>query len=272
MDRLGAGSYFGRTLRRRVADGLILTETRYPAGLKLPRHAHAQPYFCLVLAGSFMESDASNARECRPADCLVHRAGSTHSDAFHRRGARCFNVELAPEWMTRVGPHKWQAEGPTTVAGDAATWLVGQIYREFRLMDSCSPMALEGLVLALLAEAIRGSKRPVARGLPPWLARARDLIDDCFATPLSLGQVARAVGVHPVTLAREFRRRIGVSVCEYVRRRRVQRAARALSCSETPIAQVALDVGFSDHSHLTRLFKRTTGYTPSEYRRSFSAR
>ncbi len=58
----------------------------------------------------------------------------------------------------------------------------------------------------------------------------------------------------------------GCSVGEYVRRRRLEYVRRKLVDLELPLAQIAIDAGFADQSHLTRIFKRFTGMTPGRYR------
>ena len=72
--------------------------------------------------------------------------------------------------------------------------------------------------------------------------------------------------MHPVHLARVFRRHHGCSMGEYARRLRVERAAEALTSTGLPIGRIAHRTGFADHSHLSRTFRRMTGESPSEYR------
>jgi AraC family transcriptional regulator len=76
------------------------------------------------------------------------------------------------------------------------------------------------------------------------------------------------VGVHPVTLARAFRRAFGCTVGEYVRRLRIERAARQLADSDLSLAEIALGAGFSDQSHFSNLFRRHTGLSPFQFRRA----
>jgi AraC family transcriptional regulator len=76
------------------------------------------------------------------------------------------------------------------------------------------------------------------------------------------------VGVHPVTLARGFRRAYGCSVGAYLRRLRVARAAQRLAETDDALAEIALEAGFADQSHFSNLFRRETGVSPSAFRRS----
>jgi AraC family transcriptional regulator len=79
------------------------------------------------------------------------------------------------------------------------------------------------------------------------------------------------VGVHPVTLAREFRRYYDCTIGELVRRERIGFACRELLKPEESIADVAVSAGFYDQSHFAKAFKRVTGMTPAGYRDKFSS-
>ena len=84
---------------------------------------------------------------------------------------------------------------------------------------------------------------------------------------MSLGALAQAVGVHPVTLARGFRRTYGCSVGEYLRHLRIVEAARQLHDTDLPLASIATSAGFADQSHFSNVFKQQTGLSPSAFRR-----
>ena len=140
-------------------------------------------------------------------------------------------------------------------------------------MDGAAPLAIEGLLLELLATTTRqGGANGETRGRPSWILRARDLLHADLSHRRTLADLAAEVGVHPVTLARGFRRSFGCSVGEYVRRLRIERAAVHLSSSDEPLAAIALAAGFSDQSHFSNLFRRGTGMSPSAYRRAMHSR
>src|SRR5260221_476491 len=82
----------------------------------------------------------------------------------------------------------------------------------------------------------------------------------------------RHVGVHPVPLARTFRRVHRMTFAGYVRQVRIEFARRELAVSGAPLGDIAVAAGFCDQSHFSRLFKRYTGQTPAEYRLTFQPR
>ena len=137
--------------------------------------------------------------------------------------------------------------------------------------DSVAPFAVEGLVLELLALAARlrdAGAIGAERRSPRWLSQARALLHDQYRDQLRLAEVADAVGVHPVHLARVFRLKYGTPVGTYVRGLRLSWAAGRLASSEDTIAQIASEAGFFDQSHFTRTFRRHFGLTPQVYRRA----
>jgi AraC family transcriptional regulator len=135
-------------------------------------------------------------------------------------------------------------------------------------MDDVAPAAIEGLVLEMLAEASRLRQQDIPGLRPRWLVQARELIHAHFAEPLSLSDIATAVGIHPVRLARAFRKDYRCSVGEFIRQVRIDSACRAMSSGELPLSEVALAAGFADQAHFARTFKRVVGMTPGQFRKA----
>jgi AraC family transcriptional regulator len=130
--------------------------------------------------------------------------------------------------------------------------------------DASWSAAAEALLVQLVAAAARAEDVRTARA-KPWLRDVHDLVRDSAPARYSLGELAETAGVHPVTLARSFKRSYGRTVQEYGRAVRLDWAARQLA-SDVPIARVACEAGFADQSHFTRAFRKHTGVTPGRYR------
>lgn len=257
------GEHFGAIADCDVA-GFTLTQTAYAPNLHLPRHAHERACFCLNLRGSYVEGFGRMELDCQPTSLLFRPPGASHSNDFHNVESQCFLIEPATAWLDDVREQGARFDEPRTVQG-AATWLAVKVFEEFQHRDSVSPLAVQGLMLALAAELARVPIKMKARS-PRWLRQVKDLLHAQFAESLSLESIATTVGVHPVYLAAAFRKYQGCTIGDYVRHLRVEYACREMLKPEVSLIELALAVGFSSQSHFSRTFKQLTGLTPAQYR------
>ena len=100
------------------------------------------------------------------------------------------------------------------------------------------------------------------------LRRAMRFVNDNLDSKLKWDEIATAVGLDPFTFGRGFKQATGTTPHQYVIRCRLRRAMRLLARDELTLADVALEVGFSCQSHLTRLFRKHVGTTPGAFRGS----
>jgi AraC family transcriptional regulator len=269
--RFSFGNFYGELQKRIEVAGISLTETVYPAHACLPLHAHESSYFCLVLKGAYEEIDARQRRLCRAATLVFHPAGEAHANRFGKEGGACFNLEFGALWGEKVSAVASMLNAPATFTGAETAGLAARLRREFHSMDNLSALAIESLALELIVATARRntmSQRPA----PLWLNQAEELIRSRFAEPLSLDEIAAAINRHPVSLARQFRRRHGCTIGDYIRRLRLEDARRRLTTTDEPLVMIALACGFSGQAHFSTFFKRATGLTPKQYRDSFRAR
>jgi AraC family transcriptional regulator len=100
------------------------------------------------------------------------------------------------------------------------------------------------------------------------LRRAIEYIEEYLADNLNLSRIAKAAGINTGLLAREFRNAMELTPYEYVMRARVDRAKHLLVSTDLPLADIALQCGFSHQQHMTRIIHRTVGITPGAIRRA----
>jgi AraC family transcriptional regulator len=105
-----------------------------------------------------------------------------------------------------------------------------------------------------------------------WWDRIIELLHFEFSRDMCISELAREAGVHPVHLARVFRRLTQQTPGEWLQRRRIRSACEKLLDPDQGIAAVAAESGFADQSHLTRTFKRYTGMTPAQFRQTLHPR
>ena len=272
--RLPSGHLYGEMLGCREAAGFVLMETVYAPGRKLPPHSHEHAGFCFVLRGTFDRVYERKSWACGPSSLSFHPSDERHSERFDGAGARLFSIQTSQRLLERAREYSVMLDDSAVFRGGLLARLALRLYGEYRRMDDASPLAIEGLAFEIMAEASRRSVRPTERRSPEprWLRQAVEILRAQFPEAPTLSAVAQSVGVHPVHLARTFRRHYRCTVGDYVRRLRVESACRTLATSDTPLADVALLAGFCSQSHLSTAVKQHTGMTPTEYRTAFRRR
>jgi AraC family transcriptional regulator len=106
-------------------------------------------------------------------------------------------------------------------------------------------------------------------GLPPAaLRRCVELMEERLEGNLRLSDLADEVGFSTSHLIRSFRQSTGKTPYQFLLHQRIERARALMRDLRTPLTQVALASGFADQHHLARVFRRITGLTPTDYRRS----
>lgn len=270
----GAGEYqpsfpyrqvSGEVLRRRSIGPFILSENVYQGGTRLARHAHRHASVTFVIEGAFREHCDSGTMICRAGAVRFLPAGEAHENEIEST-LRCLDISIDPSAFDGLDRRSLVPRRPAEVSGLTTTWLANRLYAEFSQEDTASAIAVEGLVLEILAEIARSETKPDSTIVPRWLKHATDIVESRFLERLSLTGIASEVGVHYVHLSRQFHKYNRCTIGDLIRRRRVQHASHLLAHSRTPLAEIALICGFSDQSHLSFLFKRYMGLSPSKFR------
>jgi AraC family transcriptional regulator len=259
----------GHAVAAAATPSFRVTETFYPGGLVVGRHAHANPSFTITLRGGLRETYAGRSLEnASPFILLARPPGEPHTDRIHDRGVANLEIELrphgAPAWEGGLGAF----DGVRQLQHPRLTALVRSIGGELRIRDTAQSLVVEGLVLEVIGLAARLRPGASERRPPRWLVRVRERLESSFRERLPIIDLAREAGVHPVSLARAFRSHYGSSPGDYVRRLRIEWSAGQLRARiPLSLADIALEAGFSDQSHFIRAFRRQFGTTPGVARR-----
>lgn len=255
---------FGSITRQQRLDGAVLTEARYSPGFRTPHHAHERASIMWVVSGRLVESIGSRQYRCSVTDVMWKQAGLDHASSLEGSSSRVVLLELLPSLLETMSE-----EG--TLPPDASTHVSGTpaalFARLLPLMASAGPgdaLAVQELVAEVVSAV--GARTAEPSDVPGWLGTVRERLHEEPCASVSLGGLARDAGVHPAYLSRAFRQRFGRSMTEYMHARRVDLAVMALAEGEEDIGRLGLSLGYYDHAHFSRTFKRTTGIPPSTFR------
>lgn len=97
--------------------------------------------------------------------------------------------------------------------------------------------------------------------------RCIQYMDAHYSQPLSLEQTASAIGLSPAYLSRIFRKETGITFNHYLNQLRITKAKDLLRHTNMRLLDIALLTGFEDQSYFTKVFRRTAGLSPSDYRK-----
>ena len=104
-------------------------------------------------------------------------------------------------------------------------------------------------------------------GLPTYqLNQVLDYIDAGLTEEIKLSNLAGLLGMSPFHFGRMFKQSMGISPHQYVIQQRIERAKQLLKNSDRAIIDIALDCGFTSHSHLSKQFRKVIGMTPRNFR------
>lgn len=263
--RLASGAFIGARARSvEVGDFKVgLWRAARPAeGVDL--HVHDDAHFVLALDGGYhslaRDPTTPPGTGFGPGALVWNPPGVEHRDSFNVPGGRFLSVSfMPPSGASRGEPLRLRGAVEAT-----ARRLVGHVAR-FAAGDD---LRLEGLALDLAAAVLAPSELDEDPA-PHWLLLADEMIRDLSDRPgLEVRAIASAVGVHPVSLARRYRRHFGRSPATAIRQARMDRTA-ALLARGVGLADLAARTGYADQSHLTREFTAAYRLSPGRYRAVF---
>ncbi len=114
------------------------------------------------------------------------------------------------------------------------------------------------------------SQSPSVDGAPDWhqiLKPVTEHIAQHYAEDITVDGLAAMVETSPSNFRRQFTHTFGISPGRYLTAIRINAARKLLETTDKLVSEIAVETGFWDQSHLTKLFKRERGTTPGEYRR-----
>ena len=260
---MAPGQFFGSVrLTRSTASIDISHRIAEGAPEGVVTHTHQDAHFILVTGGAYV-SAAGRSPAAGETVLVYNPPGTTHRDHFEHGSGSFFAVSMRPDAAAAALSELSTPDGPLYLTASHQHGLA------MRIAGACAleaeSLSLETLCLELLGSLDHHPQRESVAP-PKWLHAAIELLYDRYSEDLTVAQIAAAVGVHRVYLARAFRRHFGCTPGEFARFRRLERSLALLLDKRRSLAEVALRSGFADQSHFSKAFARCLGLSPGEYR------
>ena len=215
-----------------------------------------------------------------PGSIVVTPFGTTTSTSWDKEVNVC-HVYLSPKVLVnaaseigRSDPERvellWRLGAPDQLMEQMGLALL----RELHTQNSTGRLYVESLTQTLAVHLLHHHstlsrpRKPRMGALPPsQLNLVIEYIHEYIETDISLANLAELVDLSSTYFSKRFRLATDLAPYQYVIQCRVERAKALLVDDEYTITEIASKVGFTDHSHLNRHFKRLFGVPPSEFRR-----
>lgn len=207
-------------------------------------HRHEDAFLAVVLEGRYIEAGDTGYHRLGPGDVIFHRRWESHLNDVDTSGATVLVLPVVSRW---TGVIRGRIVDPDGIAKLAELDPLAAVTRVAQTIVEQNPGG--GDWPALLATRLR--REPETR-LDDW---------------------ARAMGLHPGSLARGFRQAFGVTPAEYRLAQKTHRALNLIQDEAKQFSAIAAEAGFADQPHMIRRVKQATGLPPAALRsKSRSAR
>ena len=247
-----------------------------PRSLRIPEHAHPDWELYLQLDGTSEWEVGGRRYKVGPGSLFLPAPGVAHALVGAEGGSHHFvfagiDVARVRERLPEVGPIG--RRGGLFVTPDA-TRLIEPFRLLIREVSLDQPYRSRGIELAidvLVVEASRLMEEPRERA--HYIAsnravlRARELIEQQPGLPWRQRDLAEACGLSASRLQQLFTLAVGAPPRKFLLQTRIRRARGMLESTDTPITEMAIELGFSSSQHFAVAFRRLTGESPTDFRR-----
>lgn len=239
------------------------------------RHTHETYALGVVLSGAEAFWLGGGLQQAPAGSIVLVHPGEAHTGYAPTKQGWEYRM-LYPDvaWMQQIAAEVGLPAGQVPVLPGPVIWdprcfaLLERAHRGLwengpgSLASSSLLIEAIGTLLARHTKGLRPDQKTSARAP---LERALRHLQDNLSRPVALEALSAVSGLSRFQLVRAFRQHTGLPPHLYQLQLRVEKAKQILRTVQ-PLAEVALEAGFSDQAHFTRAFKRVVGVTPGAYR------
>ena len=258
------GKYYGSKQIELPLNKIVLSQYNYTIETT-PWHYHENPYLMFVLHGDMIDCN-KKVKSLLPAGSLMfNNWQEQHYGVRHSPEATGFHVEFERSWFKKNEINLDIFEGSQKIDDPQIKLLISKIYYEFLLSDDHSQLSTD-LLLLQICDALSVKKSKSNNGIPSWVKKLKEILHyDC--TNITLQSLSKEVGVHPVHISRAAPKYLSVSLGEYIRKIKLNKAISFLLDSNMSLTEIAYLSGFSDQSNFNHVFKCYYQVSPGYFRK-----
>lgn len=257
--KLEQSKYLGKTSGVFNFDSYMLSLVDFNTTCYEDWHYHENMHLSLVLQGGSRESRKNGDFQLTAGKIILYNEGETHCNKHTIFPSKHLILEFKKDFFNKKTLDK-KYFTKTNVQDVDVTLALLNIYNELHLNDVYSSNAIDFSLNQLLESDDKTLYIPI------WVKQLKEIIEDRWDEFISLKELAVIFNVHPVTISKYFKKYYKCTLSDYMRKIKMEKALVLLTETNKPITEISDICGFSDLSHLIKVFKTYIGFLPNQFR------
>ncbi len=246
--------FLGVTSYRYENDLFSISIVNYNQLVSEDWHYHEKFHLSSILIGGNCESRKKGDIQVKPGKIMTYREGEVHRNRNTVFPSKNLNVEISPKFFND------EIKLSNLYLDNHCSLSLLKVYHELLLNDAYSSQSVQQLLESCFY-------KDVLLKNPDWINTLKTLLHDRWQEFVSLDELSSELGLHPVTISKTFSKHANCTLADYMRKLKVERAINMILNSTDSLTEIAYQCGFSDQSHMTRLFKHYIGFNPKKLRK-----
>ncbi len=257
--KLEQSKFLGITKNRYDYESYSISLVNYHEPVSEEWHYHENTHISLILQGGNMESRKNGDFQVTTGEIMFYNEGELHCNKYTAFPSKNLNIEFKNDFLNKneLAPKHFTKSNIQNI--DTYLSLLN-VYNEFRLGDLYSANTIDFSLNQLLKSEDNSSHIPI------WVLHLKEIIEDRWDEFISLNELAATFNVHPVTISKYFRKYYNCTLGDYMRKIKIEKALSLLIDTDKPIIEISDICGFSDQSHMIKVFKAYIGFLPNQIR------
>lgn len=199
--------------------------------------------------------------------------GDTENDNIYDGTMICIKDELLKEFITTTNVQMPQASGEIKISvnpmNDRLITFVKSLKPYFNAPSTINPALLKLKIMELLfdvSECSQNTFRQIIQLLKPVHADISYVVEQNYASPITLPELAYLSGRSLSSFKREFQTTYNMPPAQWIRAKRLEKALDMLKSTPMSVSDICYTMGFESPAHFSRIFKERYGYPPTQYK------
>ena len=260
--QLEKGCYTGIIKKEIQTEIAFVSSTQFTIGQdEGGLHSHQNSIITFIYQGGDIEFREKKSYERKAGEFFFYPSDQPHKTEFRKEFSQNLNIEFEDFDFLKDFPNS--AQDLSSINSIDAKFIALKLLQELHISDSLSANSIDSLVFDLISSA----RKKQNSHKPKWIETLFELLNDRWQEQIPLSELSSIIGVHSVTISKQFRRYFSCTYGEYMRKLKIQNSLHLIKNSKLPLIDIAYHCGFADQSHFSRNFKQFTGFLPREFRK-----